>query len=397
MKKIILSVAVATMALSTAAAALEDIKVNGQAKLWYETNNQQSNDLFSKRNKAPGSDNNTSTAGDGFGTSGGVAFKLGVTGKQGNVGFGATIYDVSTMGLENNLVAGTRTNTPTDMYVGEMYITLPVGAKTLLKIGKQELDTPLAYTERWNLVPNTFNAAVAINNSIDNLTLIGAYVGQSDDETTWKSGGIVDDSFYKGAYAFGGLYKNSAMALNAWYYDVLGTADAVWVDAAMEVSGINAKLYAAKMMPNGANATDTTGLAASASAKVSGITLFGAVAKISDKGTMAVGNTATGFKKTKLPTAGVYTDGVYVAQNGSKSFKLKASGKLGTTGIALQAIQNNNDKTATKETTEIDLILTQKVGDVNFKAILMDRSFKDSTTDKDLGAQHVRVIASVNF
>lgn len=37
MKKIIVSVAVAAIALSTTASALEDIKVNGQAKVWYET------------------------------------------------------------------------------------------------------------------------------------------------------------------------------------------------------------------------------------------------------------------------------------------------------------------------------------------------------------------------
>ena len=387
MKKIILSVAVATMALSTAAAALEDIKVNGQAKVWYETNNAATNEMFSKTN-----------------SSGEVVFKLGMTGKQGNVGFGATVYQTSSMGLENTLVNTTRTNTTNlgagagEMFTGEMYVTVPVGAKTLLKVGKQELDTPLAFTERWNAVPNTFNAAVAINNSFDNLTLIGAFVGQ-DNAASWKVDGEVNEAYLgTSVYAFAGLYKNDNIAVNAWYYDLNSIAAAYWVDAGMNISGVDVKAYAAMIDPDANVAADsTTAYALSASTKISGISVFGAASKVSDKGAIAIANTSTNYKKTKLPTAGVYTDGVYVAQMGSKAFKIKASGKLGTTGVALQAVNNSNDVTAAKETTEIDLILTQKLGDVNFKAILMDRSFDDNALDATTGGQHVRVIASVNF
>ena len=203
MKKIILSVAVATMALSTAAAALEDIKVNGQAKLWYETNNAgvqsntKSTDLFNK-------DQST----------GEVVFKLAMTGKQGNVGFGLTAYQASAMGLKGSIVSSTRTNTTNlgnglaagpahtngngvngDMFIAESYITVPMGEKTLLKFGKQELDTPLAFTERWNALPNTFDAAVVVNNSINDVTVIGAYVGTGSN-TNYASNGTQNPSPY---------------------------------------------------------------------------------------------------------------------------------------------------------------------------------------------------------
>jgi imipenem/basic amino acid-specific outer membrane pore len=400
MKKIILSVAVATMALSTAAAALEDIKVNGQAKLWYETDNvgAVNKGLFDKRD-----------------ASGESVFKIGVTGKQGNVGFGATMYQTSTMGLENNLVSSTRTagvnvdtnNTSTSatsnaMYVGEMYITIPTIANTTLKIGKQELQTPFAFTEKWNATPNTFNAAVVINKSIENLTLVGAWVGQGNTSGSFKTDGEVDNSFFQGAYAAVAHYKAGDMAANAYYYDLKQVATAYWVDAGMKVAGVDANVYYGAMNPKANVSEDTNAIALSLGTKVSDISLFAAISKTNDvdstKTYYRLANTATNFKKTKLPTAGVYTDGVYVADEDTLAWKLKASTKLAGVGMALQYI-NNDQGTANsaKDTQEIDLILSKKLGDVNMKAILLDRSFDQAAEDAKSGGQHVRIIASVDF
>ena len=400
MKKIILSVAVATMALSTTAAALEDIKVNGQAKLWYETDNvgAVNKGLFDKRD-----------------ASGESVFKIGVTGKQGNVGFGATMYQTSTMGLENNLVSSTRTagvnvdtnNTSTSatsnaMYVGEMYITIPTIANTTLKIGKQELQTPFAFTEKWNATPNTFNAAVVINKSIENLTLVGAWVGQGNTSGSFKTDGEVDNSFFQGAYAAVAHYKAGDMAANAYYYDLKQVATAYWVDAGMKVAGVDANVYYGAMNPKANVSEDTNAIALSLGTKVSDISLFAAISKTNDvdstKTYYRLANTATNFKKTKLPTAGVYTDGVYVADEDTLAWKLKASTKLAGVGMALQYI-NNDQGTANsaKDTQEIDLILSKKLGDVNMKAILLDRSFDQAAEDAKSGGQHVRIIASVDF
>ena len=389
MKKIILSVAVAAMALTTTASALEDIKVNGQAKLWYETND--SGDGLMKKD----------------GASGEVAFKLGMTGKQGNVGFGTTVYQTSTMGLENFIVSSTRTatthaggavvasspttnsNTSGSMYVGEAYVTAPMGADTILKFGKQELDTPLLFTERWNVAPNTFNAAVAINKSVQDLTLIAAYAGQTN-ASSWAVDGEVVNQINggNGAYAFGALYKTDALAVNAWYYALPTNTDAVWVDAGMKVADIGLKAYFTMGMPEvGEN---TMAYAASADTAVNGIKLFAAASMVSDKGQAGV-NLGTG-KKTKLPTAGVYTDGVYVTQAESMAIKVKAAGKVGSTGVALQAISNSGSTDSAKETTEIDLIVTQKLGDFNIKGIVMNRSFTDADS-----INHIRAIVSLNF
>ena len=408
MKKIILSVAVATMALSTVASALEDVKVSGQAKLWYETSDKGDNSIT-----------------DQASSSGEVVFKLAATGKQGNVGFGVTMYQTSTMGLETSVVSANRTlssnlqgkGTP---YVGEAYITAPLVASTIMKFGMQELDTPFAFTERWNATPNTFNAAVLVNNSVKNLTLIGAYVGQGSandptdqlnnttglrgpdgqaDNAQWKSTGTPSIAFYNDAFAIAALYKTDAFGVNVWGYELPGVAQAAWFDASVKAGPVAVKAYVATMMPYADGADDTVAYALSLAGKAGSVSLFAAGSSVSEDGVLAIANTATGFKKTKLPTAGVYTDGLYVAVPGSTAFKVKASGNLGSTGLALQAVMNENslDTMDAKDTTEIDLIITQKLGDFNLKGILMNRSFDDSATEKSTGANHVRVIASVNF
>jgi imipenem/basic amino acid-specific outer membrane pore len=441
MKKIILSVAVATMALSTVASALEDIKVSGQAKLWYETSDTLGTTVGTVNEKTGNLFDTEQSAGE-------VVFKLGMTGKQGNVGAGVTIYQSSTMGLEGVVVGASRSGAPSVVspnstvngspYLGEAYITAPLIASTILKFGKQELNTPLAFTETWNAAPNTFNAAVLVNNSVDNLTLIGAYVGQGNGQGSFGTNGIdgsfSNSQFFGTAYAVAGLYKSDAFAANLWAYQINnvggaltlggngGTAlytggdsvNAVWADASVKAGVVNVTGTAAVVTtdsdaPTGANVNhigDTTSaFALSADTKVSEVTLFAAASTVSE-GQVGVANTATGGKKSKLPTEAVYTDGLYVAQPGSTAFKLKASGKLGTTGLALQGVMNTNsddDRYATpttdntRNTTEVDLIISQKLGDFDLKGILMNRSFEDSTMDDQQGGNYVRVIASVNF
>ena len=410
MKKLIMSLVAAPL-LVTSAFALEDIKVDGQVKLWYETNNaagtDESDTMFNTEN-----------------SSAEVVFKLGMTGKQGDVSFGTTIYQSSTMGLEGTLVGAARTNAVNgDMFVGEAYIVAPLGGDTITKIGKQELDTPLAFTERWNAIPNTFNAAVVMNNSVDNLTLLAAYVGQ-DNATSWKVDGEVNQKYFGATGAAAALFKTETIAANVWFYylhgvggamDPLSTTaqwtggvnvSAVWADASMKIADMaNVKAYGAYMSNDGEGSEATTGGALSADATFAGVKLFGAGSYVARKGDLPIANTSTGFKKTKLPTAGVYTDGVYVAQPGSMAFKVKASGKVASTGLALQVVSNTNDdsrwRTAngsnTKDTTEVDLIVTQKVGVFNNKLIVMNRSFDDTVVDNAFGGQHIRLITSVNF
>ncbi len=405
MRKIILSVAVAAMALSTTASALEDIKVNGQAKLWYETNDKGANNLFEGDADATGE----------------IVFKLGVTGKQGNVGFGATIYQTTDLGLTGEALYGTRSETAdSDMFLGEVYVTAPMGSMASLKLGRQELNTPYLFTETWNALPNTFDAAVVTVKPMADLSLVAMYVGADNTSDllptdSFKVDGADRTDIYGGALVAGALYKNSAFDANFWYTNVGNyngvsvtptdageTLSAFYLDAGTKVADVALRAYATTV--DGSNATESTeAYALSAGVKVGTFDLFAAASTVTDddetKTGYAVANISTINKKSFLPTEAVYTDGLYVAQQGSTAFKLKASTKLGSTGVALQVVDNSNDTLALvkKETTEVDLFLTDKFGDFSTTAILMHRSFDQDAEDSINGGYYARFIVALNF
>ncbi len=54
--------------------------------------------------------------------------------------------------------------------------------KTTFIVGRQQLDTPFFKSETWNIAPNTFDAAVAVNSNIPDTKIIGAWVGRGNGE-----------------------------------------------------------------------------------------------------------------------------------------------------------------------------------------------------------------------
>ena len=386
--------AIAAMTITTGAMAdlVSNVKMDGQVKLWYETNDKNDNSMFHKDN-----------------SSGDAALTVGATADMGPVKIGSKVYAVSTMGLENSIVAGARTaraaGADNEAWIGELHATAVVG-KTTIKAGRQALNTPFAFTENWNVLPNTFDAIVVINKDIENFTLVGASVlrgnGNNAGHAAWKAG----KTFNKLNAAMVATHaKVGPVPVNAYYYDVnaiptIATADvsAYWIDASLPIgpAKLTAIYAGAQSQGSGAN-DDITSMALKATAKFGGVSLLGAYSTVSDDvSTLAIANVGTGFKKTKLPTAGVYTDGLFVAQPGSNAFKLKAATKLAGFGVAAQFINNTNDLTSSKETTEFDLIVSKKIGAVAVKGIILNRTFKDSALDAAEGT-HVRVITSYNF
>lgn len=401
MKLIKMSLA-AAMLMGASAYALEDIKVSGEAKLWYETTDADTEQgLFDRVN----------SSGEGV-------LKVGVTAKQGNVSFGLTSYAGTSLGLEGEIVNGVRTNAVNgDAFMGEAYIAAPLLPDTIVKAGYQELDTPLAFTEKWNALPNTFNAAVLVNSSIPNTTLIGAYVGQSNSITngagSWRVNADGEmDQFHGGAYAVAALTKIATVPVNVWYYDIndvggdvldgiagFGAAHAFWVDATIPAGPVSiGAIYANVDLDAAADAT--TAYALSVSGKVADVALSAAYSDVDEDGTLPVANTATGFKKTKLPTAGVYTDGLVVAQPGAQAWKVKASTKVAGWKVTAQYINNENDtmgfNAAAADATEADLIVAGKLGDLNTKVYLMNKTFENITNVQD-STVHVRAIVGYNF
>ena len=414
--------AVAAMAFTSGAVAFDlnkiTIKPYLKTKLYYETidydKNPSDKDLF---NQAV--------------SSGQALAQIGATGKlNGCWGYGLEYSVADTLGLENNLVSATRMGyswqdtedeptIDTQDWMSQGYLTFrgcgtPL-KNTTFKIGRQYLDTPLAFTETWNLAPNSFDAIVAVNKDIQNVAVVGAYVGRGNGTFGRVTNGEDFDRYVKkGAYALG-LLTNFGLPVNVWYYNVRDVAKAWWADAAytLPYEGVkyNFGLQYGSMDPDATGADDTSGGAIKLGADFGDYSLMAAYSKMDDDGVLPLANTATGFKKTKLYTAGIYTDGTGVAVPGSEAWKVKGSAKTSIGKFTAQYVCCENDSATVKSNSnamtnvkEMDLIYGTKVLGINTKLIYINRDVDDAYAPANPSAkslkqdtQHVRIVLSKEF
>lgn len=378
MKLVKMSLAAAVM-LGASAFAIDNVKVSGDAKLYYGTSNAGTADLFDKDHGALG--NNPSFDGGSYAD---TALRLSMTADlTKGVSMGATAYAVSTLGLENNLVGNTWTgahdlNNGVDdaAWMGELWLAGTVG-KTTAKIGRMELDTPLAFSEKWSIVPNTFDAAVLINQDIPDTTLVGAWVGKGnginhgngldvdadgnlfgyDNLPAVGIDGVVGAGAKFGTFGDQGAYalalvNNSFKPLTAqaWYYNVSNVADAYWLQADIAcqlVKGLSIGAQYANIDPKGE--VDATTVAAGAGkAKdssayalklayegVENLKVSVAYSDVDEDGVLNIANTATNnlfAAQSKLYTEAWWNYG-YVGAPGAESWNVTAEYNAGVAKV----------------------------------------------------------------
>ncbi len=445
--------AIAVLGLSSSVMAIDlssmTIKPMAKVKLYYETiaTDADGSDLFSQNGGTlpAGSTQPVHPLSVG-GASGQALLSVGATGAFTKCfGYGLEYTMVDTLGLENNLVSNTRMGDgiqgrdgqgsilDTQHWASQAYITYtPCDSfmeRTTFKIGRQYLDTPLAFTETWNLAPNSFDAAVVVNNDIANTTIIGAYVGKGNGLFVRVADG---DDFQpyaqEGAYAIGAVVEPiKGLPISLWGYDVVNVAQAIWADTSFKTKlsniGLDVGVQYAMITPDDdansfatglgiVNPDDSSGFGVKLGTNMNvagmGFGLMAAYSSVDDAGVIALANTATlavnggvaGGKKTKLYTAGIYTDGTHVAQPGSDAFKVKASTKLDGIGkLIVQYVHNENEARPVLDVDEIDVILATKLpGGLGAKLIYMNRAYDQVNADKvHNDADHVRVILSKKF
>ncbi len=97
------------------------------------------------------------------------------------IGAGVELSGLATLGLENDVVSNVMQSTNGALHGGwisQSYLTMASG-DTSLKVGRQTLPkslSPMAYSEDWNVFANTFDAALLVNSSLPNTTLVAAWV-----------------------------------------------------------------------------------------------------------------------------------------------------------------------------------------------------------------------------
>jgi hypothetical protein len=277
MKLVKMSLLAATL-IASSAFAIDNVKVSGDAQLFYSTSDsdtQTSNAIVG--NTSGSLFDKDSSAAD-------AALHLGVTADLAkndyvtvSAGLKGTI--LSTLGLENSLVsnvwggahtaeAGTGSTYGNALggaqvenasWFNEAWVALSAG-KSTAKLGRMELDTPLAFTEKWTIEQNSFEAAVLINQDIPDTTLVAGYIGTGNGTENFGQdlqsnvyalglavGGVVngDGKFATygtdGAFAAGVINNSwSPLTLQAWYYDVSKFAQAYWLQADLNMEGMMA-------------------------------------------------------------------------------------------------------------------------------------------------------------
>ncbi|BCD62770.1 hypothetical protein NitYY0826_C1653 [Nitratiruptor sp. YY08-26] len=353
----------AIVALGVSAFAdVENVKFSGNAKLYYGTTDMDPNDLFDQKSSYGQAAATVAVTAD---LANGVAGKLSAVG-------------LSTLGLENNLVsatwAGHAAGVDAQWWVNEAWLAKTFG-NTTIKVGRQELDTPLAFSEKWNIAANSFDAAVVLNSDLPETTLVAAWVGRGNGAA---DGGVVQgvtngtDPFntygtaivnaYNGAVDANGAYAVAAITklipmttAQVWYYSVVSIANAWWLQADVDlkdaVPGLKAGLQYAYIDPQGhiSSLDESSAWAIKLGYGMdNGLKLCAAYSSTDEDGVIPIANTATGASdnsQSKLYTEAWWNYG-YVGQPDTDAFMLRAAYNMeDVADLMAQYTSTSNDTT----------------------------------------------------
>lgn len=438
---------IAAMLIGSSAFAIENTKVSGDARLYYGTQDSDAANAPSMFSKNSGYTN--------------FAARLDLTTdltKGVSAGVGTQV--VTTLGVEHNLVDSVWSNAHTAkasngatfaggtqvdsaMWFDEVWLA-GSAFDTTLKIGRQALDTPLAFSEKWGVDKNTFEAVVLINQSIKDTTLVGTFIGKSngsaDDRMSIAEGGagslndvgtitggaisakagyVATDGTFStfgtnGTYAFG-VVNNSfkPLTLQAWYYDMVNMATAYWLQADAKCSAIKGLSVGLQYMNTEADAmpsADTTGFSAMIGYELKDVvTIKAAYSSISDDGLLGVANTATGSFATVGGQSKLYTEMWWnyglVSAVGSDSYSLTAETTVGP-NIGLLAGFYYADIApkgaglalfAEKEVTEVTVAASKTFGPLSTSLALIYTDTDAANNANDLKTTDVQVYLTYNF
>ncbi len=323
---------VAAMLVGIGAQAVEIGEFSGDARLYYSTADMGSTDLFHK----DGAMGNAAISADL-----GLKFSDSVTGN-----FGVTY--LTTMGLENSLVSSVWAGGLKDQFwLDEANLAFSVVDKTSMIVGRQYLDTPLVFSETWNIVSNAFDAAVLIDQHLPETTLVGAWIGRSWDNAEpvdAKFGGEFSTFGKSGAYAVGAVTTLiPSVELELWYYGISSIATAFWAQAETAVSGVALGAQFANLSPNSGD--DTTAFAAKIGYGVEdSFNVAVAFSQVSEDGVLNVQNSAglAGFGQSPLYTEAWWNFG-YVGAPDTTSYSILGETAWNRYDLGLYFTSANND------------------------------------------------------
>ncbi|MCH9741462.1 MAG: OprD family outer membrane porin [Epsilonproteobacteria bacterium] len=359
---------VAVLAVSSVFAG--ESTISGDAKVFYGTTDAGDTDLFNKNgaygNAAVSLDYSRDIAE-------GVSLNAGMTG-------------ISTLGLESTLVSGVWAAAGQDAindtaWIDVANITAKLGNTTAV-IGRQKLDTPLAFTETWNIVENTFDAFTFVNADLPETTLVGSLVTRANGNVIANfnnlQGGMTD--LGDGIYTAGAVTKLiPSTTAQLWYYDFANNDDKVWAQADADLgSGLTAGVQYAMTMAN--EGEDSSIIAGKVAYDTESMGLFAAYSKADEDGQTDFTNYG-GFGMSNVYTEAWWNFG-FATNPGAQAISVGASTDLAGLALTGQYTSVTNDSNlASDEMNEITVTATKTVGPVDTTLAFINTSSDDDSFD----------------
>lgn len=218
------------------------------------------------------------------------------------IGAGFEVSGLATLNLENSIVSDVMqgTGNPGDIddmtdggWISQAYLTYGFG-NTSIKAGRQELPkalSPFAFSEKWNVFSNTFDAVLVVNTDITNTAIVYAWVAGANYNAFGHVNNITDFNSLNdddGVHMLTVQNKSiENLTLTGSYYygsDFLGDdLNVLWGDAQYDATSFNVGLQGGTMMHD-AFADDMVAFGAKVGAEFSGIHAMLAYSNVNDGG-----------------------------------------------------------------------------------------------------------------
>ena len=370
--------------------ATPEIELGGQGVIYYQTNNNGSDDFLSQHS-----------------SSANAGLQIDLKSDLGNdFGLGYQGTFLGTLGLEKNLVSGVRQHIDQTKLNGyattKLFLSKNI-ANTSIKLGRQELPkslSPLAFSEGWNVFKNTFDAVVIANKDIEDTTLVGAFVGASnshadlstfDDLAGGSGSGLAKsaNNLESGALMLTIANKSiKDLPITATYYalkDINATTshqsgNALWLDVKANQLPIKMAFQAGQIDPSN-SLSKTKAYGVKASGKVEDLALSLSYSHVND-GAVHLRNVGTGIK-TPLYTQMIGNQNFIASDN--DTFVLKAVKPLPVGKLIAVYDTTNDTSLANNDYQELDVVYKFKALGTDMLLAYIGQKTKNPTfgTDKD--------------
>ena len=439
---------VAALLVGSSAFAIDNIKMSGDASIFYSTSDAKAGYAgISGKDDLFGKDNSAADAGLNLNLSADLAKNDLVSI---STGLGYTV--LSTLGLENNLVSnvwgsahtatadtganyagvapynGAKVENASWMNEAWVAVSLNKMSKSTVKLGRMELDTPLAFTEKWSIEKNTFEAAVLVNQDIPDTTVVAAYVGNGNGTETFgqDSRGVVSDGTIgesaagaqdgvslaiapvvnangdfttfgtNGAYAVG-IINNSfkPLTVQAWYYDLVSLATAYWIQGDLncqKVPGLVAGVQYTSTTVGDGDASQTAAVMVGYEMKDM-FTAKLAYSKTSTDGDLWGANTATSTGASKLYTEAWWNYGQVTAKS-TDSYHFDVEGNVSDVDLGFYYTYADHDKDVSpQDLTEFALTASKSFGPLDTTLALINYDLGKNTDSVNM----IQAYLTLNF